>query len=465
MKPSTSLLQDLLQVLPHVKEKTYFKATLTAISHAMEDLVLESSDRPLVIANFQQERFYRQETARYQRIAERSDHVYVLAVPETALMQDAAPYATIGIDPADGLAQEWHLVIVCDRYCATLVCREEPESVAAGGLDTARQFRGFWTFDPAIARQVAVELLKRIVRYRPDLGDAVAVAQAQYKLFQTTLFQASQIDSQLFGDRLADYIQVGQQQQVSAYVKATELNQQLTAIEQAQNNIIAIVGHELRTPLSTIQVCLESMVAEPDMPQEFQQAMLDTAIGDSERLRKLIQDFLLFSRLEGNVMAWHVEAIDLSELIALTLSSLQGMGKLRALPTVKLDLPSEPVIVVCDGEALQQLLNKLLENAYKFTPSGGTVTIRVRNQGQGDRTAAVQIQVIDTGCGIEADRLEQIFDRFYQEEAFMRRSVGGAGLGLAICRRLARSLGGRLWATSEGKGLGSQFHVLLPGPD
>jgi signal transduction histidine kinase len=461
MKPSTSLLQALLQSLPHVQAKIYFKATLTAISHAMEDLVLEADDRPLVIANFQQERFYRQETARYQGIAERSDHVYVLAVPETALMQDAAPYATIGLDPADDLAQEWHLVIVCDRYCATLVCREDP-GFAGVGLDTARQFQGFWTFDPTIARQAAVELFKRIVRYRPDLSDAVAVAQTQYKLFQTGSFRESQIDSQLFGDRLADYLQVGQQQQVSAYVRATELNQQLTAIEQAQNNIIAIVGHELRTPLSTIQVCLESMVAEPNMPQEFQQAMLDTAIGDSERLRKLIQDFLLFSRLEGKVMAWHIEAVDLCELIALTISSLQGMGKTRVLPKVLLDLPIDPVIVVCDGEALQQLLNKLLENAYKFTPGDGTVTIQVRHHGN---SSGVEIKIADTGCGIEADRLERIFDRFYQEEGFMRRSVGGAGLGLAICRRLASSLGGRLWATSAGRGKGSQFHVMLPTAD
>jgi signal transduction histidine kinase len=461
MKPSTSLLQDMLRSLPNVRTKTYFKATLTAISHAMEDLVLESDDRPLVIANFQQERFYRQETVRYQGIAQRSDHVYVLAVPETALMQEAAPYATIGLDPADDLAQEWHLVIVCDRYCATLVCREDSGPVE--GLDTARQFRGFWTFDPAIARRVAVELLKRIVRYRPDLSDSVSAAQKQYNLFQTKLLRNSQVDSQLFGDRLADYLQVGQQQQVRDYVRATELNQQLTAIEQAQTKIIAIVGHELRTPLSTIQVCLESMAAEPDMPQEFQQAMLDTAIGDSERLRKLIQDFLLFSRLEGKVMDWHVEAINLSELIELTISSLQGMGKIRVLPTVKLDLPVEPVVVVCDGEALQQLLNKLLENAYKFTPPGGTVTIRVRRAGDG--SSEVQIQIIDTGCGIEVDRLEQIFDRFYQEEGFMRRSVGGAGLGLAICRRLASSLGGRLWATSEGRGRGSQFHVVLPTAD
>jgi signal transduction histidine kinase len=463
MEQSTSLLQDLIESRPDLRTQIYFKSTLTALSHAMEDLVLDGDDRPLVIANFQEERFYRQEAVRYQRIAERSDHVYVLAVPETSLMQSPASYATIGLDPTDALAQEWHLVVVCDRYCATLICREDAAPVGTRTLDMARQFQGFWSFDPAICRRAAGELLRRISHYRPDLSHDVAMAQEQYQLLKGPSASNSQIDSQLFGSRLVDYLQTVQQQQVKDYIKATELNQQLTAIEQAQTKIIAIVGHELRTPLSTIQVCLESMAAEPDMPQEFQQAMLDTAIGDSERLRKLIQDFLLFSRLEGNVMDWHAEAIDLSELIALTISSLQGMKKVKALPRVELDLPDEPVVVVCDGEALQQLLNKLLENAYKFTPGSGTVTIQVRRTGNSN--SEVKIQVMDTGCGIEASRLEQIFDRFYQEEGFMRRSVGGAGLGLAICRRLARSLGGKLWATSEGRGKGSQFHVLLPRAD
>jgi signal transduction histidine kinase len=72
------------------------------------------------------------------------------------------------------------------------------------------------------------------------------------------------------------------------------------------------------------------------------------------------------------------------------------------------------------------------------------------------------VQIADTGRGIESDQLETIFDQFHQEEGFLRRAVGGAGLGLAICRQLARQLGGRIWATSQGKGSGSQFYVTVP---
>jgi signal transduction histidine kinase len=74
----------------------------------------------------------------------------------------------------------------------------------------------------------------------------------------------------------------------------------------------------------------------------------------------------------------------------------------------------------------------------------------------------LEVQIADTGCGIESQQLETIFERFYQEEGFLSRAVGGAGLGLAICRQLVRQLGGQIWATSQGKGYGSQFYFTLP---
>jgi DICT domain-containing protein/signal transduction histidine kinase len=638
MEQSTSLLQDLMQSLPQLKAQVYFKSALTALSHAMEDLVIDGKDQPLVIANFQQERFYRQETQRYQRIADRTNHIYVLAVPDTAFNESPSDYATIGLDPADELAQEWHLVIVGKRYCASLICREHAAPVDTSSLDTARQFRGFWTFDPMVSRQAALHLLQRILRYRPDLASAIHQAKRQYHL--NTVEEAdglrpvlSNIDVQLFSDRLVTYLQANQYKQVKAYRRVVEherqarlvnqvtsavrqslkpedvlavavreigqifgevrcliyqmpiaasswleyetlgelphllgqdwsmahhpyfrsrleqqqiiavaevdqdagiqaddqlsqqlrnagiaacllvpiwyqqqclavlelhraepylwsaaernllsaiadpigvaliqamayinvmqLNQKFTAIEQRQNSLIAIVGHELRTPLSTIQVCLESLVESPAMPPEYQQVMLDTALSDAHRLRQLVQDFLLLSRLEGNLVNWLLEPIDLTESIALAMNSVSGTGQAK----INLDLPSQPLMLICDGEALQQLLNRLLSNAYKFTPAAGTITISaniVEPSNRDQQLSMIKVVITDTGCGIESQRLETIFERFYQEEGFLRRSVGGAGLGLAICRRLIQRMGGQLWATSAGKGQGSQFSIVLP---
>jgi DICT domain-containing protein/GAF domain-containing protein len=645
MMNSTSLLQDLLQVCPEVRAQVYFKSSLTALSHGIEDLVLMGTERPLVIANFQQERFYRQETARYRRIAQRTDQVYVLAAPETDFASAPAPYATIGLDADDQLAQEWHLVVVGESYSACLICREYAGPIEANDLDSARQFRGFWTFDPEVTRQAALLLFQRISRYRPDLGEPIDRAKQRYHLttvgevLSPSLTTAG--ETQRFVDRIMIYLQASQYRQVKAYrrilgeehrqrlvnqitaklrqsldadtildvaiqeistvfgpcryllytvpldaaaplrrsiepeskfsplksdwnlanhplfkpildrgdlisiadirqdsgiqshpalqrqleqahiqacllapvvdlqrclgilelhqdcpyswsledrellmaiaaqvgiallqaeafANLQKLNQQLVTIKQTQSNLIAIVGHELRTPLSTIQVCLESLDSEPNMPLEFQKEMVDIALGDSERLRRLIEDFLLLSSLEGNLSTLQMEPIDLADAILLTISHLKAVTQLETLPTITVDFPKILPLAMADNEALFQLLSKILENACKFTPPTGTITVTVEevqslvSPQKAPTQPMLEVQISDTGRGIESAQLETIFDQFHQEEGFLQRAVGGAGLGLAICRQLALRLGGQIWATSQGRGEGSQFYVTVP---
>jgi DICT domain-containing protein len=145
MRLSNSLLQTLLQASPQLHPQIYFKASLTALSHAIEDLVLVGTDAPLVIANFQQERYYRQEAHRYQRIAQRTNQVYVLAAPDTLFSSAGFPYETIALNQDDGLAQEWHLIVIGQQYSACLVCREHASPIDAASLDQSRQFKGIWT--------------------------------------------------------------------------------------------------------------------------------------------------------------------------------------------------------------------------------------------------------------------------------------------------------------------------------
>ena len=634
MKNSNSLLPELLQLFPELRAQVYFKTTLTAISHAMEDLVLASTEQPLVIANFQQERYYRQESARYQRIAQRTDRVYILAAPETDFASAPASFATVGLEQTDELAQEWHLAIVGEKYSACLICREYAAPVGAIDLDSARQFKGFWTFDPAISRQAAALLLQRIGDYRPDLASQIDREKQRGITEKLPPQSAESRSAELFVNRLVTYLQasqhrhlkayqriVGQERQerlvnrftaairqsqtiedilsvtirevsqlfgqsrcllsrlplgvaelaateylashphfqpllnqgqivsiadvsqdsgiqshldlqarlaqaqieacllvpifigaaaqndyrqqclgvielhdshpylwsvadrdllrsiaervgiellqAEAFVNLKQMNQQLAAIKQTQNNLIAIVGHELRTPLSTIQVCLESLDAEPDMPAKYQQSMVEIALTDSERLRKLIEDFLLLSRLESNLSTWQMEPVDLADSISIAMSNLQAASQPRDLPTIVMTLSPTLPPIVADNEALFQLFSKLLDNACKFTPSTGTITLKIgevttNSAAQMPRQSMLEVEIADTGCGIETDRLETIFDRFHQEEGFLRRAVGGAGLGLSICRQLVRQLGGQIWATSLGKGQGSQFYVTLP---
>jgi len=285
--------------------------------------------------------------------------------------------------------------------------------------------------------------------------------------------------------------------QAETHEHLEELNEQLEALERTRSNLIAITGHELRTPLSTIQICLESLANEPDMPEKLRQVMLTTALADAERLRELVQDFLTLSRFESGRVEWTWEPLALQECVDLARSSLHTYDPNKPLPQVEVELEEGLPFVSADGEWLVQVLSKLLDNACKFTPKTGTISIRARfisprdgaidpdppsntvahngtapilvsNQPTMAETSPlgqIEVTVADTGRGIEPDRLEIIFERFYQEEGALQRSVGGTGLGLAICRQAVGRWGGTIWAESAGKDRGSQFHFTIPVAD
>ncbi len=246
--------------------------------------------------------------------------------------------------------------------------------------------------------------------------------------------------------------------QAEAYANLEDFNQQLEALDRTRSNLIAITGHELRTPLSTIQVCLESLANEPDMPQEMSQVMLNTALADSERMRKLIQDFLTLSNLESGRVEWHPETLPLEECIELAMSRIRTRSAIEELPKVITKIPDHLPLVRVDGDWLVEVFAKLLDNACKFTPPEGQITIEVHCNGG----SMLQVTVADTGRGIEPNRLEVVFDRFYQEEGALRRTTGGTGLGLAICRQIVNSWNGQIWAESDGKDRGSRFHFTVP---
>ncbi len=651
MSISTSVVTELLQLFPQWRPQMYFKSSLTALSHAMEDQILADTEHSLIIASFQQERFYRQEANRYQRIAKVTPHVYVLAAPETEFKNSSGAYETIAFTPDDSLSQEWHLVVIGKTYSSCLICRER---ISTTNVDNNRRFEGIWTFDRQVSQAAAEILLKKILGYRPELADKVKLTQEQYLKVDQEESKAVSLDSPLnnpdpFVQRLVTYLQAGQYKlikanrflsvkehkerlinsistairrsldpdeilqiaveklgeglgvcrclvyrcqesdlsaaikheflnagissvkgkawplkgnplfqevvelrdslqiddalkdprlvgdsdvtsqeaplynlvkscsifswllvpifyrdrllgmmelhhcgpaptvwksedvmlvdaiatqigvaliQAEAYANLQELNEQLAALDRTRSNLVAITGHELRTPLSTIQVCLESLASEPDMPPELRQVMLNTALADAERMRKLVQDFLTLSQLEGGRIDWNAEPLSLNECVELSLSHIRAHNRNNPLPKIINRVAEDVPLVQADGEWLVELLTKLLDNAVKFTSPDGEIAIAVGSpvelSDQRRKPNQLEVTVSDTGRGIEPNRLETVFDRFYQEEGALRRSKGGTGLGLAICRQIVNGWGGEIWAESEGKNFGSQFHFTIP---
>jgi DICT domain-containing protein/signal transduction histidine kinase len=651
MSISNSVVAELLQSFPEWRSQMYFKSSLTALSHAMEDRVLASVDEPLIIASFQKERFYKQEAHRYRRIAQKTDKVFVLASPETDFKNSSDIYETIAFEPTDALVQEWHLVVLGQSYSSCLICRERTivaEEKIQTTIDTNRRFEGIWTFDRQITQKAAEILLKRIQIYRPELEAKIeAITQVLLAPICQTKLPESCLESfdnnpDPFVQRLVTYLQAGHYKllkankslaikehkerlinsvttairlslnteeilqiavqklgeglgvcrcivyrchesdesatishefvspgivsvkgqnwllkdnplfqevielrealkiddtsidsrinsktstktkesylknlvqtcsivswllvpvfyqgkllgmvelhhcepipsvwkdedialvnaiatqvgvaliQAEAYANLEELNEQLEELDRTRSNLVAITGHELRTPLSTIRVCLESLASEPDMSPELRQVMLDTAIADAERMRQLVQDFLTLSQLESGRFQWHPEPLSLQECIDLAVSNVKARNLNNNLPEIDISDASELPLVQADGEWLVEVIAKLLDNACKFTDVKGNVSIDTKINHEESQIEAI---VSDTGRGIEPSRLERVFDRFYQEEGSLRRSAGGTGLGLAICRQIVKNWGGEIWAESAGKDLGSKFHFTIP---
>ena len=235
--------------------------------------------------------------------------------------------------------------------------------------------------------------------------------------------------------------------------------EELATLERIQTRLSALVGHELRTPLCGIQVCLESLMDQPEMLPEFRQSMLDTALKDAERLHQLIQDFFTLSRLQSGRLYHYLESISFPEVVEVAVRKLKTSWTQHPIPPIHVQLPPELPLVRADGERLVKVLTKLLDNACKFTPPSGQVMIQaqVRNC-----PSMLEVLVADTGRGLAPNQLETIFACFYQGEEWLRRTVSGTGLGLAICRQIIQGMGGQIWAESSGYACGSRFHFTIP---
>ena len=249
----------------------------------------------------------------------------------------------------------------------------------------------------------------------------------------------------------------------------------LEAIDHIRNNFIAIVGHELRTPLCTIQICLESITQEQEISkqyEEYNQRMLEIALNDLERLKKLIRDFFILARLQQGQIYYRQEYTDIQTIIELAITGFKSQKNSQSFPKIDIELPLQLPKIKTDADRLIQAITNLLDNACKFTQPQGTITIAVQlfneNKEQPSSLSLYQdslfleVIVSDTGRGISPHNLDAIFSCFYQEENALKRTVNGVGIGLTICDRIIQNLGGKIWANSAGKEQGSSIHFTVP---
>jgi NtrC-family two-component system sensor histidine kinase KinB len=231
---------------------------------------------------------------------------------------------------------------------------------------------------------------------------------------------------------------------------------QFRELDKMKSDFMAAVSHEFRTPLTSVNMSvdiLRQQLLGPLTPPQSE--LLDSAKQDCERLTKLVRELLQLSKLESGKIEMREEVIDVRKVIGSTLEPLyiQFKEKNVALDTkVDEDLPS----LIGDEQQLSWVVSNLVNNALRYTDSGGCVEISARREGEN-----ILVQVTDTGKGIPPEYMDKIFDKFVQVKQSLSATPGSVGLGLAIAKEIIEMYGGRIWVESR-VGEGSTFSFRLP---
>jgi signal transduction histidine kinase len=233
--------------------------------------------------------------------------------------------------------------------------------------------------------------------------------------------------------------------------------QEAEAANRAKDLFLATLSHEMRTPLNAIVGWISILRHQYAEVRHFQEGLAVIERNTKAQVQ-LIDDLLDVSRIVSGKLRVQVQSCDLADVIAAGVSVMRTAAESRGI-TLHMRLDPSAGHTVADGVRLQQVVWNLVSNAVKFTPKGGRVDVTlVRDHSH------VQIQVRDTGQGIDPDLLPYVFDRFRQADSSMRRKFAGLGLGLSIVKYIVEAHGGTIEAASPGEGHGSTFTVRLPIP-
>lgn len=229
---------------------------------------------------------------------------------------------------------------------------------------------------------------------------------------------------------------------------------EIVKLENMRRDFVANVSHELKTPLTSINGFVETLIINEDLPSDKRNRFLAIIQKESDRLKRLIEDILLLSSIESknNLVTENVLLYNVFKEVYEMISYIASSKHIK----IYYNFEDEKVAIQAYGDYIKQLFLNLIDNAIKYTPEGGTVIIN-----QFTRNNEITIEVIDNGVGIPKEDQSKIFQRFYRVDKARSRSVGGTGLGLAITKHIVNSLQGNISVESK-LGEGSKFIVTIP---
>ncbi len=228
----------------------------------------------------------------------------------------------------------------------------------------------------------------------------------------------------------------------------------LENLDKTRNQFVSNASHELKTPLATMKIMLETMIYQPEMPAELKQEFMQDMNHEIDRLTGIITDLLTLTRMDNSNESLNLEQVDMTALTGQTVHLLRAAANKKK---QQLTMAAAPGLQMTgDRIKLNQILYNLIDNAMKYTPEGGSIQVSLTEEGN-----SLIWRVKDNGIGIPPEDREHIFERFYRVDKARSRETGGTGLGLSIVKQLAVMHGGTIQVESR-PGEGSLFTVTLP---
>jgi signal transduction histidine kinase/CheY-like chemotaxis protein len=342
---------------------------------------------------------------------------------------------------------------VCESLCR--LCRETADGAAALLLtEEALRPDGLESLLTLLGRQPPWSDLPVLVLTRGGADSERAVVALEELGNVTLLDRPVRVAILLSAVKTAMRSRLRQYQLQEHLAEQERAREALREADRRKDEFLAMLAHELRTPLASIVTAGAVLGAVADSPAVLrQQAVIDR---QSRHTARLLDDLLDVSRITQGRIELRKQRLDLAEVVEQAATgcrpSLEEKGH-----RFTVSLPSEPLYAEADPARLEQIVSNLLVNAAKYTPPGGQVTLSLTRE----RAEAV-LRVRDTGGGISPELLPRVFDLFTQAKRSLARAEGGVGIGLTLVKRLAELHGGAVLARSEGPDLGSEFEVRLP---
>ena len=227
--------------------------------------------------------------------------------------------------------------------------------------------------------------------------------------------------------------------------------------ERERRLFVSNVSHELRTPLTSVKSYLEALdegaLSEPVAPD-----FVKVSLNETNRMMRMVTDLLSLSRIDNETSHLEVELTNFTAFITFILNrfdKIKNQDETKKYEIIR-DYPITPIWVEIDTDKLTQVIDNIMNNAIKYSPDGGTITVSIKTTDE-----QLILSIADEGLGIPKQGLPKIFDRFYRVDKARSRAQGGTGLGLAIAKEIIKQHQGFIWAKSE-YGVGSTFTIVLP---